>query len=60
MAQNGYLSQVTQQVRRQKNQNVSLRMPRVPKVVKSLFHSKRQSMCDSCSKSFRKNRDAVI
>lgn len=41
-----------------KDQNLNLRMLRVPKVVKSLLYSKQQSKYDNCSKSFQKNKEA--
>lgn len=59
MAQNGYSSQVTQQVRGLKKLDLNLGTPKSSKVVMSLFHSKQQSMCDNSSKSFSR-KDAVI
>ena len=59
IAQNGYLSHVTQQVKGLKGTGSKPQKPRGPKVVKSLFHSKQQSVCGNCSKSFGKNKAAV-
>ena len=60
MAQNGYSSQVTQQVRGLKETGSKSWTPRVAKVAVSLFHSKQQSTCDNSPKSFSEKKDAAI